>query len=196
MNLESQIEAILYWKGETLMIKELSKMLGKTEQEIISALTELDLSLKNRGIRLVNNGDQVALGTASEAGKLIETLTKEETTKDLGKAGLETLSIILYRGPITRKEIDYIRGVNSTFIIRNLSIRGLVEKISDPKNLRSFLYKPTIDLLTLLGVENLEKLPEYSDIKKEITEFQNQNKQESENINNEVNMEESDMEII
>lgn len=173
MNLESQIEAILYWKGEVLTIKELSKIFGKTEQEIIDALAELDLSLKNRGIRLINNGDKVALGTAPEVGKLIEALTKEEITKDLGKAGLETLSIILYRGPITRKEIDYIRGVNSAFIIRNLSIRGLVEKISDPKNLRSFLYKPTIDLFALLGIENLEKLPEYFNIKKEIEDFQN-----------------------
>ena len=68
------------------------------------------------------------LGTAPQMSATVETLTKEELMKDLGKAGLETISIILYKGPISRAEIDYIRGVQSNFILRNLLVRGLIEK--------------------------------------------------------------------
>jgi segregation and condensation protein B len=75
--------------------------------------------------------------------------------KDLGKAGLETLSIILYQGPISRAEIDYIRGVNSNFILRNLLIRGLIERVENPHDQRSFLYKPTLELISYLGLSKI-----------------------------------------
>ena len=109
---------------------------------------------------------------------MIEELCKEELSRDLGKAGLETLSIVLYRGPITRSGIDYIRGVNSTFILRNLLIRGLVEKIPNPNDQRSFLYRATFDLLSHLGIPRVEDLPEYGNtnesIEKFIEEFSNE----------------------
>ena len=111
------------------------------------------------------------LGTAKELSPLIEQLTKEELTKDLGKAGLETLSIILYQGPITRADIDYIRGVNSQFIVRNLLIRGLVERVENPKDARSFLYKTTLDLLSHLGISKIEELPEYAQVREDIDGF-------------------------
>ena len=77
---------------------------------------------------------------------------------------METLAIILYKGSVTRSEIDYIRGVTSTFILRNLAIRGLVEKYINEEDKRTVLYKPTIDLLSYLGVESTEKLPSFSDL--------------------------------
>ena len=93
----------------------------------------------------------------------------QKDVKDLGKAGLETLSIILYRGPATRRDIDYIRGVNSQFILRNLLIRGLVEKIQNPDDQRTFFYKPTFQLLSYLGIGKLEDLPEYLTMKNDLT---------------------------
>ena len=81
--------------------------------------------------------------------------------KDLSKATLETLSIVLYKNGATRAEIDYIRGVNSTFSLRALSVRGLVEKIQDPSDNRRFIYKPTFELLSFMGVTKVEELPEY-----------------------------------
>ncbi len=94
-------------------------------------------------------------------------------------SALETLSIIIYRGPITKKEIDYIRGVNSGFILRNLLIRGLIEK-DESKEGRGVQYKPTLDLLSLLGISNLSELPEYDAVKKEIEDFKNKEKETEE----------------
>jgi segregation and condensation protein B len=91
--------------------------------------------------------------------------------KDLGKAGLETLSIVLYQGPLSRSEIDYIRGVNSQFIMRNLLIRGLVEKVDNPVDRRSFLYKPTLALLGYLGVSTVTDVPDYETVRKNILAF-------------------------
>ena len=171
MKLQAKIEAILFWKGEPITIKKLSGFLSAPEEEIKTALVELENNLKERGIILVKKDDEVMLGTSAEMGTLIEDLVKEELTKDLGKAGLETLSIVLYKGPIRRSQIDYIRGVNSNFILRNLLIRGLVEKISDPKDQRSFLYRPTFELLSYLGLSKTEDLPEYGSVTEEIKQF-------------------------
>jgi segregation and condensation protein B len=111
------------------------------------------------------------LGTAKELSSLIEQLTKEELTRDLGKAGLETLSIVLYQGPISRADIDYIRGVNSQFILRNLLIRGLVERVDNPADARSFLYQTTLQLLSHLGISKREDLPEFDKVREDIAAF-------------------------
>jgi segregation and condensation protein B len=164
LSLNAQIESILFWKGEPLSLKKLSQTLNKSVEEISAGLTQLEESLQQRGLALQRNADEVALATHPEMSKLFESLVKEELNKDLGKAGLETLSIVLYKGPIKRSEIDYIRGVNSQFILRNLLIRGLVERISDPKDERSFLYKPTFELFSYLGITKIEDLPEYEKV--------------------------------
>ena len=72
----------------------------------------------------------------------------------------KTLSIILYKNGVKRSEIDYIRGVNSSFILRALSIRGLVDKVVDPDDNRRFIYKPSFDLLSFMGVTSIKELPE------------------------------------
>jgi segregation and condensation protein B len=173
MELESQIEALLFWKAEPVSIKKLATLLNKNEDEIKSAIIILAESFKERGITLIQLEDEVTLGTAKEASDLISTLTKEELTKDLGKAGLETLSIILYQAPLARAEIDYIRGVNSQFILRNLLVRGLIERIDNPKDQRSFLYKPSLELISYLGISKIEDLPEFELVKKDIENFKN-----------------------
>src|SRR3989344_3911323 len=141
------------------------------ETEVITALGVLKEKLLGRGVTLIEKDDEVMLGTAPEASGMIEELSKEELSRDLGKAGLETLSIVLYRGPITRSGIDYICGVNSTFILRNLLIRGLVEKIPNPNDQRSFLYRATFDLLSHLGIPRVEDLPEYGNTNESIEKF-------------------------
>jgi segregation and condensation protein B len=170
MNLDAQIEAVLFWKGEPVAILKLAKIFNTTEEEIGKAILLLEKNLSERGLQLIKNDNHVSLGTRATLSPIIESLIKEDLSRDLGKAGLETLSIILYRGPVARKDIDYIRGVNSQFIIRNLMIRGLVERVSDEKDQRSFLYKPTFELLSYLGISSLEELPEYFAVKKEMDE--------------------------
>ncbi len=179
-NLQKQIEAVLFWKGEPISIKKLSQIFGKKEDEISSALKELEKSLEGRGVSLIFKEDEVTLGTSKDTSELIEKLTKEELIKDLGKAGIETLSIIIYQGPISRAEIDYIRGVQSTFIIRNLMIRGLIEKVPNPKDQRSFLYKPTFELLSHLGLTKIEDMPEYREARAEIENYKSSYKSEAE----------------
>jgi segregation and condensation protein B len=175
LSLDNQIEAVLFWKGEPQSIKKLAANLGKKEEEIIAGLEILKEKIKDRGVELIYKDGEVMLGTASKLSHIIERLTKEELVRDLGKAGLETISIIAYKGPISRAEIDYIRGVQSNFILRNLQIRGLVEKITNEKDHRSFLYRPTFELLSFLGVSKIEDLPEYEKVKAEFSENTLQN---------------------
>ncbi len=172
-SLEKQLEAVLFWKGEPVSIKKLSQIFSKTEEEISASLINLEASLLGRGIVLVTKEDEVTLGTSKETSELIEKLTKDELIRDLGKAGLETLSIIIYQGPLSRAEIDYIRGVQSNFILRNLMIRGLVEKISNPKDQRSFLYKPTFEMLSFMGITKIEDMPNYTSAREEIENYKN-----------------------
>lgn len=168
MDLSAQLEAILFWKGEPVAIKRLAEILQKTPEDVAAAARALQDSLKNRGLTIVRKEDELMMGTSPEISAVIESLTKEELVRDLGKAGLETLSIILYRGPASRNDIDYIRGVNSQFIIRNLLVRGLIEKVTNPKDSRSFLYKPSFELLSYLGLNRLEDLPEYQKVRDDI----------------------------
>lgn len=165
--LESQIESVLFFKGEPISKKKLAELLEKSSDEIAEALSILRQNLENRGVILIEEGDSVALGTSALASEIIEKVTKEELMRDLGKAGLETLSIILYRKEISKREVDYIRGVNSSFIIRNLLIRGLVERV-EKDGMRGFSYKPTVDLLAHLGISRIEDLPEYTKVMDEL----------------------------
>jgi segregation and condensation protein B len=173
MNLSAKIEAVLFWKAEPISEKKLAEILDSNVQDIKSAIVELEKNLNenNRGIVLVQANDEVMLGTSKELSTLFENLTKEELNRDIGKAGLETLSIILYQGPISRAGIDYIRGVNSQFILRNLLIRGLIERVENPADARSFLYKATLALLSHLGISKIENLPEYEKIRSDIESF-------------------------
>ncbi len=170
MQLEQKIEAILFWKGEPLSRKKLSEILAVGQVEINEAILKLKENLANRGVVVVEKDDDLTLGTSPNVSELIENLQKEELNKELSKASLETLSILLYKNGTTRAEIDYIRGVNSSFILRALSVRGLVEKTVDPNDNRRFVYKPSLNLLSFMGVKSIEEMPEFNDINKTIEE--------------------------
>jgi segregation and condensation protein B len=168
MNLEAKIEAILFFRGEPTPVKKLAELLNEPEEKVAEALGGLSQSLSERGLILVRKEEEVMLGTNPKLGSLIEKITKEELHKDLGRAGLETLSVVLYLSPVSRSRIDYIRGVSSTFILRNLLVRGLVERTENPGDRRSFLYKPTFELLSYLGISKVEDLAEYTEVKTEL----------------------------
>jgi len=148
--------------------KKLAEILKVGQTEINEAIEKLKENLNSRGIVLQENENDLALGTAPELSKLIEDLQKEELNKDLSKASLETLSIVLYKNGANRAEIDYIRGVNSSFTLRALSIRGLVEKTTDPKDSRRYIYKPSFELLSFMGVKSVEELPDYGEVNNSI----------------------------
>jgi len=166
--LAKKIEAVLFFKNEPMNLKELSKIFDKPTEEIRKGMEELKHMLSDTGLSLIENGEDFSLATSSEFADLIAKLAKDELSKDIGKAGLETLSITLYQGPVSRREIDYIRGVNSNFILRSLMMRGLVERIENKTDARTYLYKPTIELLAKLGLESTAKLPRFEEVQKEI----------------------------
>jgi segregation and condensation protein B len=170
MTLDQKIEGLLFFKGEPLARSVLARFFKVTEAEVEDALVILEEALSGRGIALVRKLDEVMLGTKAELGPLFEQMRKEELSKELSKASLETLTIVLYKGAATRSEIDYIRGVNSGFILRNLLVRGLVEKETDATDSRKYVYKPTFDLISYLGVTKLEDLPEYEAMRTALNE--------------------------
>ncbi len=171
LNLESKIEAVLLFKNEPVSVKELAKMLSADAEDIKKAVIGLQEFYKERGVVVVSSGEEISMGTNPLASELIENLQKEELSRELGRAGLETLAIILYRGPISRREIDHIRGVNSGFILRNLLVRGLIERAEGAAGDRSYTYKGTLKLLEYLGVPRQEDLPEYQNAFKKMEEF-------------------------
>ena len=162
------IQALLFYKGEPQSKKDLMKSLAKSDAEIEQAIAELREVLSNQGIVLVETDDTYTLATSREASELLETMRKEELSKELSKASVETLAIIAYTGATTRHEIDYIRGVNSSFILRALLVRGLIEKFPNPKDSRTFIYKPSMDLLSFIGSVSEKDFPEYERFHKEI----------------------------
>ncbi len=180
MDLDSYIETVLFLEGEPVKIKKLTEILDKPEKEINEAIEVLEQKLEGRGIRLVKKDNEVMLSTAPEASKICEAVSKEEFNKDIGKAGLEVLSIIVYRGQVGRADIDYIRGVNSSFTLRNLMVRGLIERKINPKDGRSFLYNPSFRLLQFLGINNINNLSGYEDFKKTIDQFMESSKEGTE----------------
>lgn len=180
MDISRKIESLLFFKGEPVDVAFLVKALGVSEDEVKQGITLLEQNLSGRGIVLMQKGDEYMLSTAPEMGPTIEALIKDELNKELGKAGLETLATVLYRGPILRSEINYLRGVNSNYILRNLLVRGLIEKVDQGG--RSTAYQPTFELLSYMGVSKVEDLPGYVETSKSVDEF----KKSDETLENDI----------
>ncbi|MFA5172989.1 MAG: SMC-Scp complex subunit ScpB [Candidatus Paceibacterota bacterium] len=162
-NLEAIIEGILFAHGEAVSLEKIAKTVKKDEAEIKNALKNLEEKYKSEGsgIALVYQKDKVKLISAPEVGSYIEKMIKEDFDENLTPATLETLTIAIYLAPVSRAEIDFIRGVNSGFMLRALLMRGLLERKPDPKRPYIYLYEPTFNLLQYLGVKKMEDLPEY-----------------------------------
>lgn len=168
MTPEQLIEAILFSQPEPVAVKDLSRLIKKSPEETVGALENLATSLAGRGIVLVQTENEVALATHPDASDTLKAIRQEELQKDLGRAGLETIGAVIYAGPLTKGRVDYLRGVNSGFILRHLMVRGLVERIPNPDDSRSFLYRPTLELLSYLGVSQVEELPDYETVRHEL----------------------------
>ncbi len=169
-DLSASIEALLFVHGESLEIKKIAQILNESESSIKTALENLNEILKDRGLTLIFSGNRVQLATKPEFAPFLENFIKNEFEENLTPAALETLSLVAYLGPISRPRIDYIRGVNSAYTIRNLMMRGLIEKVLDAKAGNSFLYQASFDLLKYLGISRSEDLPEFEKYKSLISE--------------------------
>jgi segregation and condensation protein B len=170
MNKKNLVEALLFLKGESLTKKYIMDTVSVTEDELKTIIGELHTTFSNQsGIVILESESEIALGTNPLLAESIDTIDKKERGGELSKASLETLAVILYKNGATRSEIDYVRGVNSSFILRNLSLRGLVEKKENSKDSRSYIYAPTVDTLRFLGITAVEQLPEYTETLEKIS---------------------------
>ena len=151
-----------------MRISALCKTLDVKKEEIVSALDELSKIYEGRGLALIQYDDAVSFITSPELSETVQKVAKEEYEGDLGRASLETLAIVAYKGPVSRKEIDYIRGVNSQYSLRLLLLRGLIERKSKALDERVSLYTITLDAMLYLGLKNMSELPEYDNIKRQL----------------------------
>jgi len=162
------IQALLFSRAEPWTLSDLAKALGLGAEEVREGLSALKEALEDSGLCLLQADDTVTLGTHPDAHAVLEKLYKEELSKGLSKASIETLSIIMYGSDVTRSTIDYIRGVNSGFILRSLLVRGLIERKPYPRDRKRYLYVPTVSLLATLGTDAVEALPDYARIHNEL----------------------------
>lgn len=162
--LKSIIESLLFVSGEPVKFSKLSKIIGAEETDVRSAIDELSrtYSEKGGGLMLLSKEDEIQMVSSKENTEFVEQLVKNELEGPLSSAALEVLSIIAYRGPVSKAEIEAIRGVNCSYTLRNLTIRGLIERENNPKDSRGYVYTVSFDFLKKLGVEKMENLPEYA----------------------------------
>lgn len=163
MNLKSAIESLLFLQGEPVAIRRLAKATGATPQEISAALDKLQEEYRERGIQLIRNGDEWQFASHPDNKEIVEKFVATEHAEELSRAALEVLTIIAYKGPTSRARIEYIRGVNSSFTLRNLLIRGLIERAENPHDRRSYLYRISADFLKYIGITCVGDLPHYDE---------------------------------
>ena len=164
--LKSLIESLLFISDRPLSQKELAKLLDAEEKEVGAVLENLALEYNSRqtsGIRIITEAGRYQMTTTPGNSKIVGKFLKSEITGELTKPSLETLAIISYRGPISKAELDQIRGVNCALILRNLMIKGLIEEIEEKGQK---LYNISFDFLRHLGIKNKKELPDYDRLSK------------------------------
>lgn len=156
----AELEALLFVATKPLGLKSVSELLHCTVPEVEEAVDALEAEYRDsaRGIQIVRQGASIQLMSHPRFGPLVAALYREETTGELTRPSLETLTIIAYRGPIRKSELDQIRGVNCALILRNLLLRGLVQ---EEEAGQERLYSLTMDCLRFLGITNVNQLADY-----------------------------------
>ncbi len=168
------LESLLFIHGEPLGFDKIEKKLGLRAGEVEELSSELEKRLlaEDRGLALISGGGKVQLATKAQFREILENFVKEELTEELTPASLEALSVIAYLGSISRSRLDYLRGVNSTFILRSLLLRGLIQRFPDPGQPQSYLYEPSLELVKHLGLRRKEDLPDYEKFQSLLRSFE------------------------
>jgi segregation and condensation protein B len=156
---EQQLEALLFVAERPLARSEIATLAGVDRETVDARIGDLQVSLGERGIRLVESGERVELATATDAGALIARYVGADAPK-LSTPSLETLAIVAYRQPCTRATIERIRGVDSDYTLRTLLHRRLVVELGRSEAPgRPILFGTGFDFLERFGLTSLEQLP-------------------------------------
>ena len=161
-NDKGRIEAILFVSGEAVAISELARALGRDEKRTRAILKELgdEYDFRQRGFLLKRFGDKVQLATrplyAMDVIRLLQPVQKQS----LSQAAMETLAVVAYRQPVTRAEVEQIRGVKCDYSLQSLSAKGLICEVGRKETIgRPILFGTTDEFLSRFGIESLENLP-------------------------------------
>lgn len=166
--LKSQILSILFVAGKPVSLQELLDVLEISEDELKSAIADLVSQNQTSGVIILAHNNRLQLASNPDNSSAVKKFLALELREKLTDAALETLAIILYKQPVSKAEIENIRGVNSQYSIRHLLIRGLVEKIPSPSDKRMQLYKTTLEFMQHLGLKDMKDLPDFEELTKNI----------------------------
>jgi segregation and condensation protein B len=160
LSLEACVEALLFVAGEPVPVERLASILGVDSDQVEAALETLAWLYATRGLRIQRHGRRVQIVTAPEMAEVVRALLGLDLSGKLSPAALETLAIVAYQQPVTRAQVEAVRGVNSDTVIRTLINRGLVEeqgRLEQPG--RPILYGTTFEFLQQFGLSSLDQLP-------------------------------------
>lgn len=179
LSLPHALQALLFASGDAVQKKHILKLLEISDEMLDAAIADLKQQLAGTGLTLIESTTEVEMRTSPDAAPFIEKLRQSELSRDLGKAGLETLAIILYQNGATRGEVDWVRGVNSSAAIRSLLLRGLIERSMDEADKRRARYTASLDALAHLGLTRREDLPGFSELAGTLSQHQAANPEAS-----------------
>jgi|LSQX01.3.fsa_nt_gb segregation and condensation protein B len=168
-DLMSIVESILFVSGEPVDAKEIAQLLKMDIRSVRKLMKKMisTFDFERRGLQIIMANDTFQLATRPEHSTYIETYIGQERTKGISQAGLETLAVIAYRQPVTKSEIESIRGVKCDYVINSLINRGLIQEAGrmDAPG-RPILYCTTDLFLRSFGLTSLEELPPLDEISK------------------------------
>jgi len=167
--IKSVIESILFARGEEINLSQLTKVLEIKEKEVIDVIDELILEYKEnkKGFNIIKNEKNVQMVTNPENAEFVEKTIKRNLQENMSRTALEVLAIVAYRGPVSRADIEAIRGVNSSFTLRNLLMRGLILKSINESDQRGYLYNISTEFIKKMGMDKVEDLPNYENMSKD-----------------------------
>lgn len=157
----TKLESILFVSNKPLDAKTLAKYVNSDEEKVKQALEELHNLRKDSGIVLLSTDSEYQLATNSGHSDLVKNFLNADLRENLTEATVEVLAIIAYRQPISKAEIESIRGVNSQYSLRALLMRGLIEKVPNPNDARGSLYQVTTEFMQHLGITSVKDLPDF-----------------------------------
>ncbi len=167
-NLNLILESLLFTAGRPIKAKDLAKILEVDITIVQNTLDSMVEEKRNLGIVLLKSGEGYQLSTNSIFAPYVKNFLNAELREKLTDATVEVLAIIAYRQPISKAEIEAIRGVNSQYSVRNLLVRGLIEKVANIGDARSVYYQTTTEFLMHMGITSVKDLPEFDKLTENI----------------------------
>jgi len=165
--LNSKVESILFVAGKEMSLKQIANFCHSNIESVEVVLENLKdkYNREGSGINIITDKDKVQMVTNPLNKELIQALLKQEISSELTRPQLEALTVIAYRGPITKLELEQIRGVNCSLILRHLIIKGLIDVQAD-KIIDNNKYSLTIEFMKHLGINQVDELPDYDRLSK------------------------------